>query len=113
MARLYANENFPLEVVEHLRVLGHDALTVQEAGNAGQRIPDNDVLAYARQTNRILVTLNRRDFIRLHLSRAPHCGIIVCTQDNDTFAQAQRIDQTIAAASPLDGKLIRVNRPPP
>lgn len=112
MAYLYANENFPLEVVEYLRALGHDALTVQEAGNAGQRIPDNEVLAYARQTNRILVTLNRRDFIRLHLSGSSHCGIIVCTQDSDTFGQAQRIDQAISAALPLDGKLIRVNRPP-
>ena len=33
-------------------------------------------------------------------------------QDSDTFGQAQRIDQAIAAALPLDGKLIRVNRPP-
>ncbi len=28
MARLYANENFPLPVVEELRRLGHDAVTV-------------------------------------------------------------------------------------
>jgi hypothetical protein len=32
MARLYSNENFPLPVVEKLRALGHDVLTVQEAG---------------------------------------------------------------------------------
>ena len=32
MARLYANENFPLPVVEELRHLGHDVLTMQEAG---------------------------------------------------------------------------------
>lgn len=30
MARLYANENFPLPVVEALRRLGHDVLTIQE-----------------------------------------------------------------------------------
>ena len=35
MARLYANENFPYQVVIALRALGHDVLTVQEAGNAG------------------------------------------------------------------------------
>jgi hypothetical protein len=35
MARLYADEQFPRPVVEHLRSLGHDILTVQEAGNAG------------------------------------------------------------------------------
>jgi hypothetical protein len=38
MARFYADEQFPLPVVELLRNLGHDVLTVQEAGNANQRI---------------------------------------------------------------------------
>ena len=32
MARLYADENFPLPVVEELRQLGHDVLTIQESG---------------------------------------------------------------------------------
>jgi len=35
MARLYANENFPLQVVEELRRAGHDVLTTREAGKAG------------------------------------------------------------------------------
>ncbi len=33
MSRLYADEQFPYEVVEHLGNFGHDVLTVQEAGN--------------------------------------------------------------------------------
>jgi hypothetical protein len=32
MTRLYSNVNFPLPVVEKLRALGHDVLTIQEAG---------------------------------------------------------------------------------
>lgn len=36
MARLYSNENFPLSVVEELRRLGHDVLTVLEAGKDEQ-----------------------------------------------------------------------------
>lgn len=32
MARLYADEQFPYEVVGYLRDLEHDVLTVQEAG---------------------------------------------------------------------------------
>ncbi|NVM30155.1 MAG: DUF5615 family PIN-like protein [Candidatus Helarchaeota archaeon] len=36
MARLYANENFPLPVVEELRKLGHNVLTIQETGKAGR-----------------------------------------------------------------------------
>jgi len=31
MARLYADENFPLPVVEELRQLGHDVLTMPRA----------------------------------------------------------------------------------
>ena len=34
MARLYFDEQFPREISEILRTMGHDVLTVQEAGNA-------------------------------------------------------------------------------
>lgn len=37
-ASLYADEQFPLLVVELLLAFGHDILTVQEAGNTG--LPD-------------------------------------------------------------------------
>jgi hypothetical protein len=40
MAFFYANENFPIGVVERLREKGRDVLTSQAAGNANQRIPD-------------------------------------------------------------------------
>jgi len=36
MALLYADENFDRRVVERLRQLGHDVLTVQEAGRDGR-----------------------------------------------------------------------------
>jgi Domain of unknown function (DUF5615) len=36
MARLYANENFPLLVVLELRRLGHDVVTVRETGKANR-----------------------------------------------------------------------------
>lgn len=47
MARFYADEQFPFPVVELLRALGHDVLTVQKAENADQGIPDEEVLAFA------------------------------------------------------------------
>jgi len=47
MARLYANENFPLPVVLEPRQPGHDVLTVQETGKAGLAMPDEAVLAFA------------------------------------------------------------------
>jgi predicted nuclease of predicted toxin-antitoxin system len=110
VARLYANENFPLQAVQALRVLGHDVLTVAEAGNANQSIPDEDVLAFATRDQRIVLTLNRREFIRLHKSHPDHAGIIVCTQDADTSGQADRIHAAITQAEALAGNLIRVNR---
>ncbi len=39
MAALYADENFPLEVVEALRGMGHDVLTAYQAGQANRAIP--------------------------------------------------------------------------
>lgn len=42
MARLYSDEQFPRRVSELLRTMGHDVLTVQEAGNANLGIPDEE-----------------------------------------------------------------------
>ncbi len=86
MARLYANENFPLPVVEELRRLGHDVLTIQETGQAGQALSDEGVLASACSQGRMLLTFNRKHFIRLHQQQHDHCGIIACTVDADFIA---------------------------
>lgn len=110
MARFYANENFPLPVVVVPRQLGHDVLTSQEAGNAGQRIPDQEVLHFAVLNQRTVLTFNRRHFIKLHLQSAVHFGIIACTYDPDFTALARRIDVAVAAAGKLAGVLLRVNR---
>lgn len=111
MARLYADEQFPLEVVEHLCRLGHDVLTVQAAGNANLKIPDELVLEFATSNERVVLTLNRRDFKRLHKSQLSHAGIIICTDDEDRFALAARIDAAIVSERILAGKLISVVRP--
>ena len=108
--RFYSNENFPLPVVESLGELGHDVLTSAEAGNANQGIPDEEVLRYATAEKRILLTLNRRDFIALHKSAPAHAGIVVCTFDADFFAQARRIDLALRATISPSGQLVRVNR---
>ncbi len=110
MARLYANENFPRQVVEALRLLGHDVLTVAEAGNAGQGIPDVDVLMFATRNERAVITLNRWDFIQLHARMPNHSGIIVCTQDPNVDAQAERIHEALLKAGSPKGNLIRVIR---
>lgn len=111
MARLYSNENFPLPVVEELRRLGHDVLTIQETGKPGQSVKDEVVLEYAVADDRAILTLNRKHFIRLHAEKPHHQGIVVCTVDADFPSQADRIHSAIGAAGDLRGKLIRVNRP--
>ena len=83
--RLYANENFPRQVVEALR--------------------------YAITEDRAVVTFNRRHFVRLHTDVPGHRGIIVCTYDPDFAALAARIDAALTGQNDLDRQLVRVNRP--
>lgn len=112
MAQLYADENFSYPVVEHLRLHGHDVLTAQEAGQAQQGIPDPAVLAFAIARRRAVLTFNRGHFKRLHQLVRPHCGIIVCTRDDDVAALADRIHQATLGTPVLDDQLLVVNLPP-
>ena len=111
MARLYSNENFPLPVVEELRRLGHDVLTIQETGRANQALSDEAVLEFARNEQRIVLTLNRRHFVRLHDEQPDHAGVVVCTYDSDFTALARRIHNTVEASASMAGQLMRINRP--
>ncbi|MBD2177348.1 DUF5615 family PIN-like protein [Pseudanabaena sp. FACHB-1998] len=111
MARLYADEQFPFEVVEHLRNFRHDILTVQEAGNANLKIPDDQVLTFASDNERLVLTLNRKDFKRLHRLFPTHAGIVICTDDLNRLALAQRIHEALLKEYPFSGKLISVVRP--
>ena|ERR1700733_5668719 len=109
MAQFYADENFDYPVVERLRALGHDVLTVQEAGEQGGN--DDRVLAIAAAANRIVLTFDRRDFSRLHKKNPVHAGIISCTCDADSDALTSRIDKAVAAGSFI-GLHLRINKPP-
>lgn len=113
MARLFADENFPLPVVRELRVLGHDVRTAAEAGLADRGVPDSEILTEASRDLRAALTLNRRDFLRLHVAQPDHAGIIICTADPDFTRQAQRIDAVLSALPDLRGRVVRVNRPGP
>lgn len=107
----YADENFPLRIVEHLRTLGHDVLTALEDGRANLGIPDEDVLARATELGRAVLTQDRKDFKRLHRMDSSHAGIILCTLDPDRAGQAQRINVAVNQAGGLRGQLIRIYRP--
>jgi predicted nuclease of predicted toxin-antitoxin system len=111
MSLLFSDENFPLPVVEELRRLGHDVLTMHEAALANQQMADEAVLVFASSHNRAVITLNRKHFVRLHNAGAKHSGIIVCTFDSDFVRQAGRVDDVLRSGAELEGQLLRVNRP--
>jgi hypothetical protein len=69
-----------------------------------------EVLEFARREGRVVLTLNRLHFLRLHREHASHAGIVVCTFDQHFSAQAERIHGLIANEGSLSGKLIRLNR---
>ena len=100
MARLLADENFPLPTIDALRSLGHVVITAHEADLANRATPDQEVLEYARSNGLALLTLNRRHFMRL-----------LCSFDPDFERQAQRVHAMIEAEGAPAGKLLRVTRP--
>lgn len=112
MALLLADENFPDPAVIRLRQLGHDVMTLLQTDMAGLAIPDPEVLAFATSLTRCIVTLNRKDFIKLHTASNQHAGIIVCTFDLNFTALADRIHQCLnETPDELMGQLLRVQRP--
>ncbi len=110
MANLFADEDFDFFVVRELRHLGHDVLTVMQAGLAGKKTPDPVILAFATKRGRAVLT-HDNDFIILHKRGPVHAGIVYCTCDRNRVALAKRIDDAIRANLPLNNKLLRVYKP--
>lgn len=111
MIKLYADEQFPLPVVTILRTLGYDILTIQDAGKAEQKVSDPEVLQDAISFNRAVLTMNRRDFIRLHRQTPNHKGIIICRSNTNWKKIAHAIHNHLIQFQSIDGELIRVKTP--
>jgi Domain of unknown function (DUF5615) len=96
MARLLADEQFDLKVVNALRRLGHDVETVRQHSvtKSGDGMQDEDVLSLSRAERRTLVTENFSDFKPLHERKVAHWGIIACSPANrePARARAKRIE---------------------
>ena len=109
MLKFYSNENFPIEMVNLLRARGYDVLTSYEAGQANQKIPDDEVLMYATNAGRIVITENRQDFINLHFTTSNHAGIVICKADRDYAGKVQVLhDFFTQDKQPMDNRLLRV-----
>lgn len=109
MARFYADEDFPGPVVQILRNLGHDVVTVRQAGRRGSGDPR--VLADAAADHLAVLTHNHRHYKRLHLRQA-HASIVSCTRDPDDLpGLAQRIHDAMTTLPSLANQFIRIIRP--
>ncbi|MEX0270220.1 DUF5615 family PIN-like protein [Leptolyngbyaceae cyanobacterium UHCC 1019] len=82
-----------------LRLAGHDVITVNEAGLEGQ--VDSEVLNYAIQDRRSLLTRNCNDFRELHEINPNHSGVLAVYQDADLAKNMSY--QAIAPVINLDG----------
>ncbi|MFZ4475340.1 MAG: DUF5615 family PIN-like protein [Saprospiraceae bacterium] len=112
MARLFGDENFDVQAMTLLQSLGHDVLTAKDAEMINQRISDQDVLHFATNQERAVVTFDRRDYYRLHKENPTHSGIIACTYDANSQALAERIHESIDLESnDLANKFLRIYRP--
>ena len=107
---MYSNECFPEPVVLALRALGHDILTTHQAGKSGLSIPDDEVVRFAREDGRVLLSLNRIHFRRLHRANAIHAGIILCFEDRDFERQAADIHAVLEGNRDMAGRLILVRK---
>ena len=109
MARLYADEHFPARVVDGLRLLGHDMLTVKQTNvsKTGDSMSDEQVVLYATGHHRAVVTQNTSDFRRMHREHPGHKGIIACPHDRQSSSkhQARQIDEAIKEALRAHGTL--------
>ena len=121
MIKFYSNEHFPLEWVYELRKLGYDVFTSQEAGQANLSISDADVLKFAHEQNRVVITLNRQDFIDLNKQGKSHSGIIICKDFYQQYGSLKQkesyLEQTIFLHNfllndnqSLKGRLIRLKK---
>ena len=110
MFKFYSNENFPIQMVRQLRLLGYDILTSYEVGQANQKIPDDQVLDYATNLGRIILTENRQDFIGLHHQVFHHAGIVICKADRDYEGKVNLLHEFFSQEvnTGMDDRLIRV-----
>jgi hypothetical protein len=113
ITRLFADVQIPIPIVHALRRHhGYDVLTVQQVEGTSepeQGLSDGTVLDIAVSHGRAVLTINGKDFRRLHFdANGNHKGIIICNETSEYRKRAKEIDTAIKDHSPLHGKLIYV-----
>jgi predicted nuclease of predicted toxin-antitoxin system len=100
---LFTDEHIDARLAPALTRRGFDVLSCQAAGQANQRISDEDQLAYAAAQGRAILTFNMIDFIALdaewkHDGRR-HAGIIVSAEIRSLAELIQRVEHYLLTIS--------------
>lgn len=111
--RLLLDEMYPSLVARDLRARGRDVVSVHDA--PGRGTPDEDVLEFACDQGRAVVTENVRDYRPLAQGRlaagGSHCGLVLTTEKrwprSKVGALVAALDRLLAATQeqPFDGEL--------
>jgi predicted nuclease of predicted toxin-antitoxin system len=72
--KIFVNENLFEPIIEFLRSLGHDVLSIRDAGLSG--ISDDEVYQLACKEKRVIITMDK-DFSRTFLFPPRKCGGII------------------------------------
>ena len=71
--KFLADEHIELSIVNGLKLLGIDAVSVNEAGK--RESDDQEILSFAKENDRVIITRDS-DFVKLHKKGAEHAGIV-------------------------------------
>jgi predicted nuclease of predicted toxin-antitoxin system len=93
--RFLIDEDVPIEVVRCVRQAGHEVLVVAEA--LGTRTDDADIWYHAVQTQSIVITCNRQDFLQL-AGTEPATGLIVLKRRRTRQAECTHVLKLLACA---------------
>jgi hypothetical protein len=116
MGRFLVDTNIPIQIPNKLRSLGHDVTRVQDVEGTSRPVDpmtDEAVLALGASTKRAVITINWKDFDKLHQGDKQHYGIIVCRMvdgldDGDLAAcrrRAKDIDELVKHRRSLKAQL--------
>jgi predicted nuclease of predicted toxin-antitoxin system len=93
--RFLVDEDVAIEAARSLRQAGHEVLLVPEV--LGVRTDDVDIWGHAVQTQSIVVTCNRQDFLELAGTK-PDMGLIVLNRRRTRQAECRHLLQLLASA---------------
>ena len=95
--KIFANENLFEPIIDYLRSLGNDVLSIRDCGLSG--ISDDEVYEKACKENRVIITMDK-DFTRIFRFPPEKCGGIVVAKlykrpVNETLAILKKYYQSI------------------